>query len=358
MERKNYIDNIRWIVTLILFPYHTLMVYNSFGESFYVKGADLNFTAYIIGSIWPWIMPLLFLISGIGSYYSLQKRNIKEYAKERFHRLFVPLVFGILLLVPLQTFIAEKFHNSYHGGYLKQYILFFTKPTDLSGYNGGFTPAHLWFILYLFIISMVSLPLMYLFMKRKKSIKGEKINLLQLILFFIVPVLSQVVLDISGKSMGEYLAWFLIGFFIMSNNEVQLRLQKYRIILSVMALFFLTLYGFYGIILPNTSLIIYELIYGLYSHISILAILGMGKQYLNYNNRFTLYMTKSSFGIYFLHQNWIVITAFFAVITIRSIPIQIVTILISSIVLTFLTEYTFSKIPVIRYVFGLIKGAK
>jgi len=34
------------------------------------------------------------------------------------------------------------FHNGYTGNCFEQYILFFTKLTDLSGYNGGFTPAH------------------------------------------------------------------------------------------------------------------------------------------------------------------------------------------------------------------------
>ena len=38
--RKHYIDNIRWLCVLLLFPFHTLRVFNA-GESFYVKGLEL-----------------------------------------------------------------------------------------------------------------------------------------------------------------------------------------------------------------------------------------------------------------------------------------------------------------------------
>lgn len=36
--RKNYIDNLRWLAILLLFPYHTAMIYNDFGENFYIRG--------------------------------------------------------------------------------------------------------------------------------------------------------------------------------------------------------------------------------------------------------------------------------------------------------------------------------
>jgi hypothetical protein len=37
--RKHFIDNLRWICVLLLIPYHTCMIYNRFGENFYVRGA-------------------------------------------------------------------------------------------------------------------------------------------------------------------------------------------------------------------------------------------------------------------------------------------------------------------------------
>lgn len=87
----------------------------------------------------------------------MEKRSSKEYIKERIKKLLITCISGVLLIVPIMTYFAEKFHNGYDGGYFNQYILFFTKKTDLSGFTGGFTPGHLWFLLCLFVISLIAL---------------------------------------------------------------------------------------------------------------------------------------------------------------------------------------------------------
>jgi len=63
--RKPYIDNIRWLCVIMLFPYHILMIYNSWGEGFYIKGEDIKATSTFLYITWPWFMPLLFTIAGI-----------------------------------------------------------------------------------------------------------------------------------------------------------------------------------------------------------------------------------------------------------------------------------------------------
>jgi len=357
--RKSYIDNIRTICVLILFPYHTFMIYNSFGEDFYVKGTDLPFTFPVIATIWPWIMPLMFLLAGISSAYSLKTRTLREYLKERVLRLLIPFISGLLLLVPIQTYFAEKFHNNYSGTYFAQYILFFTKPTDLSGYSGGFTPAHLWFILYLFLISLVSIPVFYLVAKRNsgKESKAGRMPLAVLLLFFIVPVFSQMILDISGKSFGEYLTYFLFGFFLISDETVQEKLQKHRFLLLGLSLPLICLYSLFGFRIEKYSLILYELLYAFYAWSFSLAVVGMGKQYLNYNNGLSRYLSAASFSVYTIHQQWIVVIGFFVLAGIRSIPLQIILIILLSIFLTLLTYEIFKRISLTRILFGIKKSS-
>jgi glucans biosynthesis protein C len=144
--RNHFIDNIRWMTILLLLPFHSLIIYNNFGEGNYIKGPDNAILTNIISSYWPWFMPLLFVLAGISSMYALKRRTIKEFIIERLQKLFVPLFFGILFICPFLTYYAERYNNNYSGTYFQQYILFFTKETNLTGYNGGFTPAHLWFI--------------------------------------------------------------------------------------------------------------------------------------------------------------------------------------------------------------------
>lgn len=351
--RKSYIDNIRWICVLLLFPYHTFMVYNTFGEDFYIKGVDIQATTTFISAAWPWLMPLMFLLAGVSSAFALKKRTAKEYAKERVSKLLTPFLFGVLLLVPIQTYFAEVFHNGYTGNYFEQYILFFTKPTDLSGYHGGFTPAHLWFILYLFIISMIALPVMMIYQKSTKKLPVHKISLPVLLLFFVISVFSQMILDISGKSIGEYLTYFLLGYFLISNDVIQEKLQKYRFLLLGIAIPCMLIYTFAGATIGSNNIILYEFLCSFYAWVSILAILGLGKQYLNFTNNATIYLSKSSFSIYVLHQQWIVITAYFALMWIQNVPLQMISIMMVSAIFTFFTYEVFKRFSVTRYMFGI-----
>jgi hypothetical protein len=271
--RKHYIDNLRWLCVLVLLPYHTFMVFNSFGESFYIHGASIALTTFIIQVIWPWFMPLMFVLAGISSAYVLKKRSCAEYVKERVFRLLIPFISGILLLVPIQTYIAERFHNGYTGGYFAQYILFFTKSTDLTGYSGGFTPAHLWFILYLFVISLISLPLMHLYQKSPKKLNFTRIPTFALLPLFLIPGLMQMILDISGKSVGEYFAFFMLGYLVFSDEIVLQKLIKSRWWLTALVVISIVLYLVVGSAIPSLP---FEFLYSFFCVGCRISVIGIG----------------------------------------------------------------------------------
>ena len=122
--RKYYIDNIRILCILMLFPFHASICFNNFGEKFYVHMASSTALTLIPTAVYPWWMSLLFSLAGISTVYALKNRTAGEYAKERIFKLFIPLLFGILLIIPPQTYIADVFHNGYSGGYFEHYITF------------------------------------------------------------------------------------------------------------------------------------------------------------------------------------------------------------------------------------------
>jgi len=352
--RKYYIDNLRWICILLLFPFHTFRVYN-IGENNYIKGVEFQAASNFLSLIWPWFMPLLFLLAGVSSVYALKNRTVKEYFKERILKLLIPLFFGVLLSIPILTYFAEVFHNGYTGNYFEQYILFFTKFTDITGYNGGFTPSHLWFILYLFIITIIALPIMYFYQKSTKKLPVHKTPLFVLFLFFIIPGFSQIIIDIDGKSVGEYFAWFLLGYFFISNDAIQEKLQKYRFLMLGFSLLCIAVYVIFGRVIYNYNHIAYEFLYFIYAWVTILAILGLGKKYLNFTNRTTTYLSQSSFSIYIFHHQWIIMTAYFSLLWVDNIPLQIILIMLISIIFTFLTHEVFKRFFITRFMFAIKK---
>ena len=102
-ERQYYIDWLRILLILSVFLFHVGMVFNSW--HWHVKN-DTTYNGalrYVMTFLHYWRMPLLFLISGAGTFYALGKRSTGQYLGERFKRLIIPLLAGVFILVPVQV---------------------------------------------------------------------------------------------------------------------------------------------------------------------------------------------------------------------------------------------------------------
>lgn len=347
--RKQYLDNIRWIAVLILFPYHAARVFDGV-QPFYVKGPEMHAATAFVLSCTPWFMPVLFVVAGMSARYALQKRSKKEFIRERFTKLFIPLVSGVLLLIPVQTYYAEVFHHAYTGSYWGQYLLFFTKPTDFSGYGGGFTPGQLWFVLDLFVISLAVLPLIHWAKVKNRTWPGVNFFVIPL---FLVPFVCSYFFDIGGKSLGEYCALYLLGYFVLSEASVQEFTDRYRFTLLVLAVA-LTWYT----VAFQTSLqagTVHRGIMIATSWICILAILGHGRHSLNFQNHWSRFLSQSSFSCYLFHQSWIVLIGFYVVQTPLPAGLQFLMIVTGGFLGSILTYAFCKRWKALRFLFG-IKG--
>lgn len=336
-NRKHYIDNLRVLAVLMLFPYHIFMIYNNWGESWYIHGADLTFPSICNRINWLWMMPALFAVAGISSRYALEKRSPGEYLMERIRKLLIPLVCGMILLVPIQSYLAGMYFNGE-----ADYFDYFTRITDLTGYDGSFTTGHLWFILFLFVISVFCLPLMILYKHKRQGTSGGKKPLILIIFMGLLPCLGNMILDIGGKSPTEYLVYFLLGYFILSDEDVVVSLDQYRFVLL-------------GLFLAGAGLTMYfnNILIEAVAWISVLAVLGLARHYLNFSGRITSYLAQSSFGVYLFHQSWIVVTAYLIFKISDSYWVQIPLIFVTSVAFTYGTYALCRRVPVLRRMFGL-----
>ncbi len=354
--RKHYIDNLRIFGILLLIPYHICMIYNGF-ESFYIHGQILRFCNDFILVTGIWFMPLLFLLSSSSSYFSLRKRDGYEYIKERFFKLFIPLIFGILFLIPIQTYYAERFHNNYQGNYLKQYILFFTKPTDLTGYHGGFTPGHLWFLLYLFVISVIALPIMQR-MKSSSKIIEWFIHPIRLLFLFIFPFIFSVILDIAGKSLGLYFTLFILGFILYKYKgyeEILLKYRKFYLIIMILGLFifYLSYYSFGWPTGFSFNATIFSALRHFVMWVCLLTFLGYGQRYFNHTNDLLSYLNKASYPFYLFHQSWLILISYYVFGITNTYWVQIPLIFILTVILTISTYEVVKRISITRFIFAV-----
>ena len=351
--RRHYIDNLRTASIFLLFPYHATMMFNSF-ESFYVYSHSVTVLNAFLIVTWPWFMPLLFALAGVSSAYALSRRTAGQYINERVRKLFIPLLSGVLLLVPMQTYYAERFHNGYTGGYLAQYVLFFTKPTDLTGYHGGFTPAQLWFVLYLFVISLLALPLMLWYNKRETKLDASRLTLPVLIPMCIIPLVMALIVNIGGKSLGEYFAYFMLGFLVLSRDEVIERLRQNRwVLLGLSVLLLGGLYGYYVVSGGSFAMIPYAILSRAAGWVSVLALLGGAKQWFNYTGRVPTYLAGASYVVYVFHQSWLVAAGYYALLITHNAAAVCGMVVAASIVLSIASYEVVKRLSFTRWLFGL-----
>ncbi len=351
--RRNEIDNLRWICILLLFPYHAAMIYNCWGEGFYVRGVSSEAISSFIIATYTWFMPMLFVLAGASSAFALQKRTATEYALERVKKLLIPLLLGILFIVPAQTYFAERFHNAYTGGYFAQYALFFGKFGDLSGYTGGFTVGHLWFLLYLFVISMLALPIFRLANRVVNQQKLGALPVYAVLLLFFVPLLFAPVLSIGGKSLGLYLVLFLAGYFLLANESIAERLERHRVPLFLAAVLLvavkLTLYFALNVRegLPS------DLFDGLVMSVCVVGFYAMARRHLNQSTPLTQWLSRASFPLYILHQSVLIAVAFYVLKYVSSLAAQYGLIVLISLILTMVLYLVLKRIPYARMLIGV-----
>lgn len=349
--RKHYLDNLKSIMILLLFHVHTFMIWNNYGTKFYVWGGENRLLSSLIVLVNPWFMALLFVIAGMCAKYSLEIRSTKEFIKERFNKLLIPFVSGMLLFVPIQTLYARKFFFGYKGSILENYKYFFTHFTDLNGYDGCFTLGHLWFILFLFIISLLSLLIIKYLPYKEITSKFEKVNIIGVIFLFVPIWLMYYIGNFSGFSLGKYFILYLFGYYIFSNEKNTSKIIKNKkIIWGLFCLFQLMLvivyynFSYYGDLLVNFV-----------GWMGILSWIIIGELYLNKENKVTNYFKKASFPIYILHQTILVIVGYYSLIMIDNIILQISIIIYSSFVITIISYEIISRIPIIKRIMKNIK---
>ena len=228
IPRVYFIDWLRILAVLLLFPFHVLRVFNT--EDFYVKASTLSTTVDgVLAFISVWHMPLLFFLAGCSTYFALQKRSGGEYAWERVKRLLVPLIFGTFILIPPQTWYGARFNSGYTGSYWE-----YLSSGDFLNWNiqeggdyfGGFGLGQLWFILWLFFISIVAM-LVTVWGARGRGVGRMQAFSRRLswpvwwLLPMVILLLGEATPELADKPSVFYLFVFLLGFVAVCDPQIR-----------------------------------------------------------------------------------------------------------------------------------------
>ena len=97
--RRHWIDNLRWVTVLLVLLYHVIYIYNNKGVFGGVGGFGdgPQYQDVVMYVLYPWFMPLLFLLAGVSARYALESRSGKTWFKSRTRKLLVPATIGLFV---------------------------------------------------------------------------------------------------------------------------------------------------------------------------------------------------------------------------------------------------------------------
>lgn len=352
-SRKHYIDNLRWLILLVLIPYHAAMAWNVWGEPNYINFEGSRAISSIVVFFSPFFMPLLFTLAGVSTRFALQKRTKKEYIAERAKRLLIPFLFGTLLLMPVMTYIADVFNNGYQGSFFAHYAVFFTKFTDLTGADGGFSLGQFWFLFYLFVISLIGIAVITLVKKIRKSEKTMPFFAV-LLLGFALPLLSEV-LSIGGKSLAEYAYLFLLGYYVFADDTVIEKTEKSRWLLLGVGLAASVLDVYLFIWCDKEYSVLNTAAKYIAEWFMLLALFGMAKRYLDFTGKLSSYMSRRSFLYYIYHFICVVVSQF---LLYKLFPGRTVILYLGTVVLSCIFTFVLCEISLRIQPLCFLTGAK
>jgi len=366
MARKHYIDWLRVLAVLLLFPFHTLRVFNA-DDPWYVKADHLSMAvSAVLGFISVWHMPLLFVLAGASTYFALHKRSTRQYIGERFLRLGVPFMFGFLVLIPPQTWLGGRFNSGYaqsfwhyitSGDFLRYNVI------DGGDYYGGFGIGHLWFIMVLLWVACTALPLLSFCRGGRAAslLEGFSRRLGHPVMWLpaaLLLMVGEALPDPSGLGTFYYLVFFVLGFAIMADDRFIKTAERLRwhalaggVALSVWWVLSTPLRD----ATPDPSVERTALVFlgMLASWLMIVGLLGVGKRYLERTSPALAYLSEGSYPVYILHQTVIVVAAFSIVGLAAAEPLQWLTLLVVSVACTFALYEVVRRFAVTRFLFGM-----
>ncbi len=360
--RKHWIDNLRWVTVLLVLLYHVFYFYNNKGVFGGIGGFGdgPQYQDAVMYVLYPWFMPLLFILAGISSRYALEKHSAGEWFKARTRKLLVPSTIGLVV-----------FH--WMVGYFNTVVA--AREGALDGVQGigkwimwafsGTGP--LWFIQVLWLLCIILLIVRAIDHKDRffswcSRVFGGKAGLAWTIILGILFWIGEKTLIQNPRPESLdglwnlykplfYLIPFLMGYFIFPHDGVQELLGKAWIPLMACA----AVAG--GILIgttfgqDNTSpQYLGSPLNCIYGWLMCLAMMGWFKARFDRTGKFASWMTRSSFGIYIVH--YLVIASFgYMMKTYTQLPPAAMYLILAVAVFTLspLLYEVIRRIPVLRW---------
>jgi peptidoglycan/LPS O-acetylase OafA/YrhL len=382
-ERRYDVDWLRVCATLVVFLFHCTRLFDT--EGWHLKNPQQSDLLFVLmrGLVWPWVMELFFLLSGVGTWYALESRRAGAYLWGRVKRLLIPLyTVGLLLLLPPQFYFEHFTHSGYRGGFWRIIPRYFSRfePPRITPWPETLLPipfsGHLWFLQYLFLISLLSLPLL-LYLKSAQGRRWVRELAARCegrggIFLFVIP-LALALIGLRGlfeaqRSWADlvwYAIYFVIGYIMSADKRFTDAVKRHG--WACLALWTLGFGAGIGMLVLgwgydpvpgrepfSLTYVLYQVLWSLSSWSAVVFVLSIGARILNSNHKLLSYGNEAVLPFYLFHQTVILSVGFFVIRwNIGILPKLLIVTTISFSLTLVLYELLVRRLNVTRFFFGM-----
>jgi glucan biosynthesis protein C len=310
-RRPDY-DALRVVATGAVFFFHCAKFFDAGGWHLTNRPTSAALSAFVEG-VALWLMPLFFLLSGASTRLALQSRGPLRLMRDRVARLMLPFTAGVFFFIWPQIWVERVGHGKYDGSLLSFYPHYFEGWYGAGG-NFAWMGLHLWYLLLLFIVTLLWLPVMAPLARAQLS---KTLGIGALLIPVAVTWLVELLLigqkidfrGLGGWSVVQYPIFFFAGFLFAGDETLRRRLRQ----IALPALVIGGAAMIFWAISPDDVWIalgkpLARLIRTVASWGMLFAALGLGDRYLS-RGRWIGPLNEASMPFYLVHQTAILLIA-------------------------------------------------
>lgn len=336
---------------------HALIVYKATAEANWPHDqSNYRFLDWLYEFIHIFRMPLFYLVSGFFAHLVVAKYGMWFFLKQRFKRIVIPFVIGLIIIVPL-SLLPFHFNRFYfqEDYFLPEALRLSFK--QMLSWNGM---AHLWFLYYLIFFYIFFCPLYRFLLRQRQGFEkvfqkfSIGIKLLVLILyslFFVLLYFSHYITPpvYTGiKPDINYLIYY--GFFFSSGWLLFFYYREFSMISQVGIFIFIT--GIFLSVIRFLSVIevpyLFSVVWSsLETFCLVYGMVGVFLRFFNRSSRFWRYLSDSSYWVYLIH---VFIVAVVQVLLLNvQIPgfLKLLIVLVTTVVIAMITYRYFIRYTII-----------